>query len=110
YNFFYTYMTYIVTYTLSLHDALPILQVTKLILEIQPILGSSSEVECQPRSMEQRSRWLKFADLALRKEGRRPTSRDVKEITVLSRTEQRAIKDRIHGSVENFRRVRSKKA
>jgi len=60
--------------------------------------------------MEQRSRWLKFADLALREEGRRPTNHDVKEITVLSRTEQRAIKDRIHSSVENFRRIRSKKA
>lgn len=88
----------------------PPVQVTKLILEIEPILGSSSEVECQPRSVEQRSRWLKFADLALQKEGRRPTPRDVKEIAVLSRTEQRAIKDRIHGSVENFRRIRSKKA
>lgn len=88
----------------------PPVQVTKLILEIEPILGSSSEVECQPRSVEQRSRWLKFADLALQKEGRRPTPRDVKEIAVLSRTEQRAIKDRIQGSVENFRRIRSKKA
>jgi len=88
----------------------PPVQVTKLILEIEPILGSASEVECQPRSVEQRSRWLKFADLALQKEGRKPTKHDVKEITALSRTEQRAIRDRIHGSVQNFRRIRSKKA
>jgi hypothetical protein len=85
-------------------------QVTKLIFEIEPILGRSSEGECEPRSLEQRSRWLKFADLALQKKGRRPSHSDVKEITALSRTEQRAIKDRIHGSVENFRHIRSGKA
>ena len=86
------------------------MQVTKLIFEIEPILGRTSEVECKPRSMEQRSRWLKFADLALRKKGRKPSQSDVKEIAALSRTEQRAIKDRIHGSVENFRHIRSGKA
>jgi hypothetical protein len=83
-------------------------QITKLILEIEPFLGGSSDVKCEPRGLEQRSRWLKFADLALKKEGRKPSHNEVSEITTLSREEQRAIKSRIHGSVKNFQKIRSR--
>jgi hypothetical protein len=72
-------------------------------------MGGLSDAKRQPRSMEQRSRWLKFADLALKKEGRKPEVGDVTEITALSRAEQRAIKSRIHGSVKNFQQIRSRK-
>jgi hypothetical protein len=52
-------------------------QTAKLILEIEHLLSGSSEVKCEPRSMEPRSRWLKYADLALKKEGRKPNHDDV---------------------------------
>jgi len=84
-------------------------QATKLVIEIEPHLSGSEETGCESRPTEPRSRSLKFADLALHQEGRRPSRNDVTEIMALSRTEQRAIRSRIRGSVKNFQKIRSRK-
>jgi len=77
-------------------------QATKLVIEIEPHLSGSEETGCESRPTEPRSRSLKFADLALHQEGRRPSRNDVTEIMALSRTEQRAIRSRIRGSETSF--------
>ena len=101
-------LTGCVRHLISWKRARPV-QTSRLVLEIEPFLGGSSEVKREPRAMEQRSRWLKFADLALKKEGRKPSHIDVTEIAALSRAEQRAIKSRIHGAVKNFQKIRSRR-
>lgn len=77
-----------------------------LILEIRSVLAS--EPESATRAVEQRSRWLKFADMALRNQGKTPTNQDVRELTNLGRTEQGSIKKSIDSSISNYRRLKTK--
>lgn len=77
-----------------------------LILEIQSVFEIESEFVTRP--VEQRSRWLKFADMALRNQGKTPTDQDVRELTNLGRTEQASIKKSIDSSVSNYRQLKTK--
>jgi len=77
----------------------------RLILEIRPVLDGRGK---ESRALEQRSRWLKFADLALRNQGVAPNAQDLNELADLGRAEQECIKGRIDSSVKNYRRLKGK--
>ena len=76
----------------------------RLGLEIRPALDRDTG----SRAVEQRSRWLKFADLALRKRGLEPNLQDLRELADLGRTEQQSIKETIHSSVRNYQQIKVK--
>jgi hypothetical protein len=76
----------------------------RLSLEIRPVLDQ----ETGSRALEQRSRWLKFADLALRKQGVAPNDRDLTELASLGRAEQESIKERIDASIKNYRQIKGR--
>ena len=77
----------------------------RLVLEIRSVLDGRGKGS---RALEQRSRWLKFADLALRNQGLAPNAQDLDELADLSRAEQEHIKGRIDSSVKNYQRLKGK--
>ncbi|HEV2729657.1 MAG TPA: hypothetical protein VGV15_06460 [Terriglobales bacterium] len=81
------------------------MQHSRLSIDIHPDLGKNqAEDEASmlgPRS-DNRARWLKFADCALRPRG--ATEQDVAELTNLARDEQEIIKSRIQRTAHVVKR------
>ena len=77
---------------------------TRLTLVIKPELGKNGRskrgkaAEPLEARVEERSRWLKFAELALRK-------KQVKKQMGLARDEQDRIKQKIQPQIEKYRRL-----
>jgi len=81
---------------------------SKLTLEIEPAVGTAgvSKLDTHAQTLgprlEDRSRWLMFADLALRK-------KEVADLINAARSEQAKIKEEIRHSIEKYRKLKPSK-
>lgn len=80
----------------------------KLTLEIEPAVGTgqASQLDARAKTLgprhEERSRWLMFADLALRK-------KEMADLISAARSEQAKIKEEIRSSIDKYRKLRPSK-